>query len=84
VLGGELFGGQGRPEIGIVVTHDPQRRGTHRRCRPPVARSTALLRDQTRDTVTPKRLQQPPYLTLAAPQQLRPNTHRQTTSIDVS
>jgi hypothetical protein len=49
----------------------------------PVARPTALLRDQTRDTVTAKRLQQPPHLALARSQQLRRSTHRQTTSIDV-
>ena len=82
-LGGELLGSQGRAEIGIVVAHDPQCRCTHRRCRPAVARPAALLRNQTRDTVTAKRLQQPPYLALAAPQQLRCRAHRQTTSIDV-
>ena len=48
MLGGELFGGQGRAEIDIVLTHDPQRRGAHRRCGPPVARLPALLGDQTR------------------------------------
>src|SRR5215469_786273 len=31
VLGGELLGGQSRPEISVVVAHDPQHRGAHRR-----------------------------------------------------
>ena len=84
VLGGEFLGGQGRAEIGIVVAHDPQHRGAYRGCRPAVARPTALLRDQPRDAVTPKRLQQPPHLALAAPQELRGSTHRQTSTIDVA
>jgi hypothetical protein len=84
VLGGELFGGQGRAEIGIVLAHDPQHRRADRLSRLTVARPAALLRNQTRDTVTAKRLQQPPYLALAAPQQLRGSTHRQTNSIDVA
>jgi hypothetical protein len=38
---------------------------------------------QPRSAVTPKRLQQPPHLALAAPQELRRSTHRQPTPIDV-
>ena len=61
----------------------PQRRRAHRRRRLAVARPAALLRDQTCGAVTPKRLQQPPHLALAAPQELRRSTHRQPTTIDV-
>ncbi len=58
--------------------------GAHRRCRPPVARPPALLGDQTRRARGAKLFQQPPYLALAAPQQLRRRTHRQTTTIDIA
>src|SRR5215468_4660275 len=83
MLSGELFGRQRRPEIGIVLTHDPQCHRAHRRCRPPVARPPALLGDQTHRARGAKLFQQPPHLALATPQQLRCGTHRQTTTIDV-
>src|SRR5262249_44102552 len=54
-----------------------------RRRRLAVAPPPALLRDQTRGGGTSKRLQQPPHLALATPQQLRCRTHRQPTIIDV-
>src|SRR5882762_4342296 len=83
VLSGELLGGQRRTEIGVVLTHDPQNRRADRLGSLAIARPAAFLRDQPLRTLGPKRLQQPPHLALAALQQLRRCTNRQTTAIDV-
>src|SRR6266404_3486155 len=83
VLSGELLGGQRRAEIGVVLAHDPQNRRADCLRSLAIARPAAFLRDQSRRALGPKRLQQPPHLALAALQQPRRRTNRQTAPIDV-
>jgi hypothetical protein len=81
VLASELFGGQCRAEIGIILAHDPQnRRAHHYAVFRLLGRQRWRADPQRRHSKTPST---PPHLALAALQQPRRRIHRQTTTIDI-